>query len=294
MATDTRNLPAHVSATADFRAWGSGLSAQLAAMGLVKQADAGQIDWATVAAPAVGAFVAGQEIWRFNDAKQATKPVHIKLRFGIESNNGTKPKIAVQVGLGGTNGAGVLSGTQVSTEQELFAGGGYVPTVGTVVPSHASGAPNRLALYTNVVAGNPTPGFLFVVERLKKADDTETDEGVYTCAAGSNTAVSRYQPVFYAGAIPVAVNFVNALSPDSAYSAVGNAVFIAPHTIPFGEPRYAWPFSYKLTDLAELQSVTVAQFGADHIFLPVGKVGGSPGWTTGSVGVNAGVAIPWE
>jgi hypothetical protein len=81
MPTDIRNLPAFISDDATFRVWGSGLAAQIAAMGLVQTSDTGQINWATVTRPAIGAL-AGYEMWRFNDALQATKPVFIRLDYG--------------------------------------------------------------------------------------------------------------------------------------------------------------------------------------------------------------------
>jgi hypothetical protein len=44
-----------------------GIAAQIAAMGLVQTSDTGQINWVTVARPALNT-IAGYEIWRFNDA----------------------------------------------------------------------------------------------------------------------------------------------------------------------------------------------------------------------------------
>jgi hypothetical protein len=37
-------------------AWGSGIAAQIAAMGLVQTSDTGQINWATVTRPAINTF----------------------------------------------------------------------------------------------------------------------------------------------------------------------------------------------------------------------------------------------
>jgi hypothetical protein len=84
MAIDIRNLPAFLADDATFRAWGSGIAAQIAAMGLVQTSDTGQINWVTVARPALNT-IAGYEIWRFNDALQATKPVFIRIDYGTSS-----------------------------------------------------------------------------------------------------------------------------------------------------------------------------------------------------------------
>jgi hypothetical protein len=82
MSTDQRTLPGTFTLDSDFRSWGSGLSAQLAAIGLVKTSDTGQIDWTTVLKPTSSGQIRGFEIWRFNDALQATKPVFIRLDYG--------------------------------------------------------------------------------------------------------------------------------------------------------------------------------------------------------------------
>ena len=76
MATDVRNIPAYIDNDADFRLWGGGISAQLAAVGMVQTSDTGQANWAT----AVGAD-SPYEVWRFNDALQATKPIFFRLRY---------------------------------------------------------------------------------------------------------------------------------------------------------------------------------------------------------------------
>jgi hypothetical protein len=100
--------PNNVS-NATFRAWGSGISAALAAAGLVNTADTGQINWATVVLPGAGA-AAGYEIWRFSDALQASAPVFIKLEYGSSGLiNGTHsaPQMWITVGTA-TDGAGTI------------------------------------------------------------------------------------------------------------------------------------------------------------------------------------------
>ena len=66
---------------ANFRAWGSAISAALAAMGWTQTADTGQVNWSTVTVPAAGAYV--YEIWQPADAFQ-TGPTQyfLKLEYG--------------------------------------------------------------------------------------------------------------------------------------------------------------------------------------------------------------------
>lgn len=97
---------------AEFRAWGSELSAKLAAVGLTQTSDTGQINWLTVTRPAVNTD-GGYEVWSFNDTLQATAPVYIKFYYGC-ANNVTYPRIKFEVGTG-SNGSGTLTGTGSGT-----------------------------------------------------------------------------------------------------------------------------------------------------------------------------------
>lgn len=107
MATLSWSTPADHTTTAGFRAWGSELSAKLQAAGLVQTADTGQINWTTVNLPATNT-PGGYEIYRFNDALNATKPIYIKIEYGTGNGTG-RPCIWITAGTG-TNGAGTLSG----------------------------------------------------------------------------------------------------------------------------------------------------------------------------------------
>lgn len=63
-----------------FRAWGSAVSTALGQM-LTRVTQTGDIDWATVTVPASGSF-AGSEVYRLNDALQATAPLFFKFEYG--------------------------------------------------------------------------------------------------------------------------------------------------------------------------------------------------------------------
>jgi hypothetical protein len=88
---------------ANFRAWGSDLSASFADVGLVKTADTGQIDWTTVTRPAINT-AAGYEIWRYTDSS-----IFLKIEYGSSSSLAT-PSMWLTVGTG-SNGSGTLTGT---------------------------------------------------------------------------------------------------------------------------------------------------------------------------------------
>lgn len=107
MATQFWSTVMDQNTDAGFRAWGAELNARLAAAGLVQTADTGQVNWATVARAAI-ASNAGFEIWRFNDAMQATAPIFLRLDYGSGSAQNI-PRIRLTVGTS-TNGAGTLGG----------------------------------------------------------------------------------------------------------------------------------------------------------------------------------------
>lgn len=93
MATSAQSSTWTNADDASFRAWGSAISAGLAAVGLVKVAVTGAVKWGTVVR---GTSVAsgmpwGFEVWRFDDALQATHPVFIKVEYG-GSNSTSAPQ----------------------------------------------------------------------------------------------------------------------------------------------------------------------------------------------------------
>lgn len=217
MTTDNRTIFPDNTSDANFRAWGEAISQSFVAASLVRTADTGQINWATVvrAAPGNGATPEvsfGFDIFRFSDAMQGTKPVFIKVEYGVAYDNNTTfgtvtpgcPFVAVSVGTG-TNGAGALTGL-VSTRTRFIgnlgsqsfnngnASGGTGAVAGnTIVPVHASGDGS----YINMVVGasaqaqpfyntahtitnraSPFP-CLLSIERTRNADGTTNGGGVH-------------------------------------------------------------------------------------------------------------------
>ena len=98
MATVAYSSTYWYATTADFRAWGLELSNAMQTAGLVKESTVtGQINWATVNAPGAINTVAGYEVYRFNDALQATAPVFIKIEYGFAAAL-TVPTMWITVG----------------------------------------------------------------------------------------------------------------------------------------------------------------------------------------------------
>jgi hypothetical protein len=93
---------------AEWRSWCDAVDQAMRASGfLVLAADTGQIDLTTAVRPSAGAF-AGFKMYKANDALQATKPVFVKLEFGVASaTNRGKLQLSVSTA---TNGAGTPTG----------------------------------------------------------------------------------------------------------------------------------------------------------------------------------------
>lgn len=260
MATDQRTLPGVSNTDADFRSWGSGLSAQFAAVGLVKAADTGQIDWSTVLKPSGSGQQRGYEIWRFNDALQATRPVFIRIDYGtgIFSNS-----LGLWVTVGtGTNGAGTLTG-QVNTVRAVSASA--VPTTGV---SYCSGSSSRLNLVTNY--GVSTSVMVLCVERTKNGAGSDTGDGIIRLKYSSQDGLG-HQVIPFVGTILADVTSNPALDSNSGgLSAVGSDVMLSPTVVFLGKLLFASWCAYKNTEITALTPITFSHLGATRTYLPMG------------------------
>lgn len=179
---------------ADFRQWGSTISAHLLAAGLVQTSDSAQINWATVLKSPSGNGVAGYEMWRFNDALQATAPIFIKIEYG-NSDSTSIPGIYITVGTG-TNGAGTLTGT-ISNRRQVNSGSS--PTAGSWVSKVCyAGGFFGCTMYRGLQGASQVPLMAFMVQRTMDDSGAWTGDGcVVVWSASSSTAGMQ------------ALNFVN-------------------------------------------------------------------------------------
>lgn len=112
MTTSSADVMLSNASDTTFRTWTKAVSDAILAVGLVKTADTGQINFTTVAAPGGAAVSRGYEIFRFNDTLQATRPVFIKVEYGSSANS-QDCCLYVTVGTN-TDGAGTVTGTTSS------------------------------------------------------------------------------------------------------------------------------------------------------------------------------------
>lgn len=196
MTTATFSAAPSNASDAEFRAWGSGLSAALAAVGLVKTADTGQINWGTVLKPAGASTFQGYEIWRFNDSLQATAPVFLKVEFGSSGSVGN-PAVRVTVGKG-SDGAGTITGIIHAALVIPTAAASATPVTWYVSSGDGSGVAVVPAL--SYYAGATVSGHWWAVERSRDASGNATGTCVAQQYRPGGTAFSSVRCANYATA----------------------------------------------------------------------------------------------
>lgn len=296
MATDLRNLPYNIAGDAEFRAWIQGVDAALVACGLVATADTGQLDPTTASKPATASF-AGGRMYRFNDALQATKPIFVKVFFGVSGTSFNIPMLAVQVGTA-TNGANVLGGI-VAPSRTLQVT--TVPTAAETRNTYVSGdmAGNaRIALTSGVDtafasnAYNRVSGFS--VERSKNAAGVDTGEAVHI--QWWATTSGQHQSFSFTGLTPAIEATLPCVSPTQSMAA-GADVGLAPVFPIFGKilPPLLSLMGYWNGDLQGLVGVPVNIYGVDHNYLPMSTNSNGSWLRGGGSGVSAALAaFLWE
>lgn len=158
---------------AEFRVWGQKISDIFAACGLVKHW--ANFDWATVLKPTNPNNSTNQEIWRFDDSLQATKPVFIKLWFGTSQSYDYLGGLWVQIS-NGADGSGNLNGTVISMQRKIQFGAttsNWDQTDWANIWSGGEG--NRLFMMLNYDSDWLNQGYInggLCIERTRNADGT--------------------------------------------------------------------------------------------------------------------------
>lgn len=178
MAKERFLLPFGFDDDDGYRNWGSTISAKFGLCGFAKTADTGQVDWTVAVRPGGTNQTPHYEIWQFTDALQATKPVFIKVIYGLGDYT-TTGTIFIQVATA-TNGTGGLSGLIGRQRRIVYGYSSYYTNQFSNIFSGGEG--NRMAMFLffdtqwfgNYVYGG------FIIERTRNADGTVNGNGVAT------------------------------------------------------------------------------------------------------------------
>lgn len=265
------------SSDANFRLWGKGASDAMTAVGFTKTADTGQIDWATVTAPASANTYAGYEIRAFSDDLQATNPIVVKIEYGCGTSTSY---CAMRITVGrGSDGAGNLVGEST---------GSFVVTKGStgasLQPCIVSGATDRIeaALFVDSASYN----LVFWIERIKDDTGANTDTGV---DVGYINGSSAYQVFFPKSGLQFPLTPVVGLCclvPYSGveFSYVGNlGIFPIYSDIGYiANPNLSFLIfgGAAIGSICSVMSVTIFGVAHDYMITHV-----SPGTTNGNAGV---------
>jgi hypothetical protein len=237
-------------------------------IGLVQTADTGQVDWGTIAAVPASAVY---QMFRFDDAQQATNPVFIRLSMYAASNC---PRWTVEIA-NSTDGA---SGLIYSVGGSPYTGATSVDTTARAAFVSGNGAAGTAAAFLGLASSQVTNNSGFVIERSRDANGDFTDEYVNLFAfldngAGYETAVHT---LFKPG---TGIRFSNVGTSNKIYlSAWGCAL---PSNIVLGGNTAVSPIylfgksigamskmmvSARAADCSEGQQKTVNLYGTDHNF----------------------------
>lgn len=264
MATDTRSLPAFLSNDADFRSWGSGIAAQLLAMGLVQTADTGQINWTTVNRPGTST-AAGYEIWRFADSLQGTAPVFIKVEYGI-AGVADRPSLWFTVGTG-SNGSGTINGV-VGTRCQI---GAASKTAGVTLTSYCSGTTSRLCLVNNYDTSGSFCLAALISRTVNPATGAETADGILTWFASSQNNGNFQIVPFTGSAFAQGIAPTLGLAPQKTAS--GSNVALCPWLAFIGTPFvFLCALGYKNVDIGATGTFTITYLGATHTYMALGTI----------------------
>jgi hypothetical protein len=295
MSGSTFSVAAKQTTDTEFRAWGSAISAGLAAAGCVQTADTGQINWSTVVKPASAGVMAGYEIWRFNDSLQATAPVFFKIEYGASAAAAANPDVWVTVGTG-SNGSGTITGTALAgvagaltTRREFLSAAQSTPA--TTSACYVYGDTSSVAVVLWPSLGAAWAGGFFVIERWRAWDGTASGDGVtlfggYSDTSATNVTVSML--CYLPGMAP------NPSGPGALVVAAGG--FSNWATCNIGGTVYGWPVTHGVSPRASAPSkyllaclmgdypvgtVTLTHYGVSRSFVSLGP------------GSSSGIGVGW-
>jgi hypothetical protein len=265
-----------VADDASFRSWVHSLSDGLAAVGSITQtADTGQINPDTVLKPTATAVAAGYQVWRFNDALQATRPIFFKLEYGSGSSVINSAGVWITIG-SGSDGAGNLTGVVIGRRQL------YGINQNTASTTRVCGTAGRIIFMTGIAAHATNP-IMFCIERWKDpATGADTGEGYWTWTwsyAASYWAVVPQTGVTAVGSTGsgttpgflVAANAGPFVSPAGFPMSVGANVAISPMILFYGGHRGAICLvATNTADFTAFTTFTVANYGGNHTYMALG------------------------
>jgi hypothetical protein len=285
MAASQTTLIQWLQSDADYRLQIAAIRAALAASGWVQVTQSNDINPATAVRPAANTK-GGSEIWRMDDALQATYPIFLRIFYGVSSTS--LLRLWLMIGQA-NNGAGSLTtpagGQVASNELSLsMAQTQRSSTDTTLYKALFSGDTGRFtsSFYVDIPGTAPWP-IGFFVERTRDSTGAVTNEGAalacFFAASDANFTSGYWQVQYYPlqgqALPPVEKNWAFNMPRQILSSIIGNKAY----TYPF-QPTYpGWKFPFKSfqayisPDLSPLIATTVSLYGTNHAYMPIVQAG---------------------
>jgi len=275
-----------------FRAWGSGFSAGLAAIGFVKTADTGQIDWGTVIAPVSNGQQKGYEVWRFNDSLQASTPLFFRVGYGAAPSHVPSPGIYFTIGKG-SDGAGNITGVLNAMQASYVSVTTAInATVSNWFMSSGDGSMLTFAPALAAIDAVSTAKWWFSLDRSRDVSGAPTNKGIWSAhnyaaqvsGMGVNYASAAFNETY---SVPVVLPGRTSV-PDSLAS--GGKAPLASPVVTDGVGNFWQPRSVligKRADVGVGSPITVTGYGT---YLPTGGASNS---CDGSSGTYSCACLGW-
>ena len=280
----------------NFRAWGAAVNNLFSTAGLIQTADTGQINWSTVVRAAPYG-IAGYEIWRFNDALQATTPIFFKISYGTGQNTQTlSAKIAVG---SGSDGSGNLTGLGAALEYWWIFGATNQDTPNSKILTIISGDGSGFVIVNAINGATTGHKGTAIIDRIRNSDGTPSSRGLcyrmhnHDWVAPTIITYDRVAGQVYTTSGGGALMPVTPLSGTSSVQPDGSAP-IAPifSLVPdFGLIKLKMGLVYNSPDFGLWGNINVSHLGATRKYKTLGSYIGkqdSYGYT------EASLAIWWE
>ncbi len=262
MAFRTASLAPTNSTDANFRAWINEIHNALIAFGWVRTADTGQIDYAAVTRPTAINTYQGYAVYRMADSLQATCAVFLRLDYGTGAATDAC-SIKIRVTIGGTDGAGNLTGNAITQQ---IAGASFTASA-TAVNLRTSGTSSSFRFFWGMEVDIM---FGFAIERDRDTTGAETSLGLNVLML-LDRGTARSQFIETAGGLGALDTKWYALISAQPSQSGGGVVGIAPVRTqlgPFRNPMIGI-LIYSKTDYTTNTTNPVSIYGVSRTYLMI-------------------------
>lgn len=284
MAVRTSSLTGSNSTDAGFRLWINEIHNSLIAFGWLQTADTGQINFTTVTRPVATSTYQGYAIYQMNDSLQSACPVFLRLDFGTGAGTDA-PSVKTQICIGGTNGAGTLTGN-------ITPSGFTIPTNSAAIGAFSCRTAGTTSSFRMAFFTNTALCFGFVVERDVNTSGVEQSTGINCLSWATGTYASVF--LEQAGGTGAVDNKWYAFVSAQSSQAGGGNVGVGPVRTqlgPFRNPMKGM-LLFSSTDFTVDTTGPVTIYGASHTYLFTRARDSAQG--INSWNSNCGIALLWE